>query len=554
VLLFPDYLGKVRVAVKSVLPQITDNDIIVDESGFSDIVIRTFAASKKTGADFAAVASQVQPLISKLEFVDRIEARNGYINVFLKSSVLIVPVLESLERTGTYPDNFQDPERVCVEHTSTNPTGPIHIGRARNSIIGDSVARILSRYGYRVTTQYYVNDAGKQVIALHEGFRRYFEGKDRNVSNLLAGYQKIYQEMESLGGESKILGPVIKRYESNDEELIESVKSAAAIVLKSIKESLERVGIRIDDFVWESGFLHGTDLDHVFEGLEEHLKDENGAKYLDLPNGRKLFLQRSDGTSLYPARDLAYHLFKALNADWLIDVLGEDHKDHGTAIRYVLMTLLDFKQRLDFIFYGFVSLDSGKLSTRKGNIITLDELVERTTAETHSIVAEKRKDLEPERLKTIAEAVAVSSIRFSIAKVNADKHMIFRWSEALNFEGDSAPFIMYAYSRATTLFKDYGTGSWPAGEVDLVQHERKLARTVFLYPYYLTDAAKSLRPDVICSYLLSLVKAYNDFYSTCRIKGENQEVQARRLSLNRAFRSVIFDAASLVGIRLLEEM
>ncbi len=553
-LLFQDYLSKIRESAKSILPQVSDSDILLDDSGFSDIVVRTFALSKKTGMDFASIAKELESSIGKLPFVEKVESRNGYVNTFLKPSAFLAPVIESLERSGEYPDVFQDPERVCVEHTSTNPTGPIHIGRARNSIIGDSVARILSRYGYRVTTQYYVNDAGKQVIALYEGFRRYFDGKDRNVGNLLAGYQKIYQEMENIGGEAKILGPVIKQYESNDQELVEEVKSTAAIVLQSIKGSLEKLGIKIDDFVWESGFLQSSELDQVFNSLDSYVKDESGAKYLDLPNGRKMYLRRSDGTSLYPARDLAYHLFKALNADWLIDVLGEDHKDHGTALKHVLTELMDFKQRLDFIFYGFISLDTGKLSTRRGNIVTLDQLLERMTEEALAIVAEKRKDLPDGELKIIAEAVAVSSIRFSVARVNADKHMVFRWSEALNFEGDSAPFIMYAYSRATSLFKDFGKGGINLGEIKLDQYERKLARQVFMYPYYLSDAAKYLRPDLICSYLLGLVKAYNDFYTNCRIKGELPEIQEIRLAINHAFRSVLFDSARLVGIRLLEEM
>lgn len=567
VLIYRDFYAEIRDILRKLYPDMGEKDFVYDSRGVAEFTFRTFALASIYGKKPGDIYNEISRSVGTLDFVSGVKEEKGYINISIKPARMLKVVSDSINSTGSFPDTFQDPERVNVEHTSTNPTGPIHVGRARNSIIGDSVARLLSRYGYRVSTQYFVNDSGKQVIALYEGFNRFFKGSERDIKNLLAGYQMIYQKMDELGGEEKVLGPLIRRYESGDSDFIESVKSTAAVVLLSIKDSLLSLGIRIDDFVWESGFLKSQEMEQVFSSLDPYLKDDNGAKYilLDKPeksadpatedHERRIYLRRSDGTSLYFARDLAYHLFKGLNADWIIDVLGEDHRDHGAALKMVLKDMMDFGPRIDFIFYGFVTLDSGKLSTRKGNIITLDDLVARAREEAMSVVAEKRKDLDPASLSKISNAVAISSIRFNIMRINADKHMVFRWEEALNIEGDSAPYIMYAYARASSILRSAGDFSLdpdPDAEFDI--YETALIRNLYFFPRYLSDAVRNLRPELIASYCLSLVRTFNDFYTNCRILGQPEKIAHKRLILAKTFNTVLADAANIIGIKLMEEM
>jgi len=567
VLVYRDFYAEIRDILKKLYPDMGEKDFVYDSRGIAEFTFRTFALASGHGRKPGDIFREVSESISALDFISGVREIGGYINITVKPGSMLKVVSDSIANTGAFPDTFQDPERVNVEHTSTNPTGPIHVGRARNSIIGDSVARLLSRYGYRVSTQYFVNDSGKQVIALYEGFNRFFNGSERNLKNLLSGYQMIYQKMDDLGGEEIVLGPLIRRYESGDSEFIEAVKSTAAIILLSIKDSLLSLGIKIDDFVWESGFLKSQEMDQVFSSLEPYMKDDNGAKYILLnnperPSGnpagaheRRIYLRRSDGTSLYFARDLAYHLFKALNADWIIDVLGEDHRDHGAALKMVLKEMMDFGPRIDFIFYGFVTLEGGKLSTRMGNIITLDDLVSRARDEAMKVVTEKRKDLDQKTLREISDAVAVSSIRFNIMRINADKHMVFRWEEALNIEGDSAPYIMYAYARASSILRSAGDFQMimnPDDEYDAF--ELALIRSMYYFPRYLSDAVRNLRPDLIASYCLSLVRSFNDFYANCRILGQPDRIAQKRLVLTKCFKNVLADAANIIGIKLMEEM
>ncbi|EQD41640.1 arginyl-tRNA synthetase, partial [mine drainage metagenome] len=134
-------------------------------------------------------------------------------------------------------------------------------------------------------------------------------------------------------------------------------------MLRGIISSLARIGIKIDDYVWESGFLKSQEMDTVISSLSGSIQTEKEAQYIELKNGSKVFLRRADGTSLYTLRDLAYHTFKALNYDWLIDVLGEDHKDYAKSLNEILTEKVDLRAMVSFVFYSYVSLDTGKMST-----------------------------------------------------------------------------------------------------------------------------------------------------------------------------------------------
>lgn len=571
-LVYRDFQSEISEKLKENYPDIGEQDLSPDRTGHGDYALRLFRLAKSE--DYGKICTGVKQLFSGNDDIETIDCRGPYINFRIKASSMLSAITDSIDTTGQFPDTFQDPERVVVEHTSTNPTGPIHVGRSRNSIIGDSIAKLFSRVGYRVTTQYFVNDSGRQVMAMLLGNRLYYSGK-RDRESLLKGYQKIYEELEQNPALEEQLKEITRKYEAGDQEIIAEVREICTVGLQSIKESLQKIGIKIDDYVFESGFIAGGETEEVLENLEEDLKTEGsreavpgdsrdivseeaadrqaGARYVDTPYGRKIYLQRSDGTSLYTLRDIAYHVFKALNADWVIDVLGEDHKDHGKGLSYVLNELLDYRAKLDFVFYAFVSLESGKMSTRKGRIVTLDDLIEKAVEEAEKTVREKRSDIDEDKIRHIAETVGVSSVKFNMVRVNPDKAMVFRWSEALSFEGDSAPYIMYSYARTSgILSKAADTAAEAHGEFN--DEERDLVRTMYFYPYFLHSAWQSIRPDGITGYILDLVKSFTDFYAKHSvIKAEPQD-RGRRLLLVKTYRKIIEDACRIAGINLLDEM
>ncbi len=551
-LLFTNFMEKIFETAKKAVPDLERRDIDIDRSGHADFTLTLFRVSKKNGMKPSEIFGSIESAISGEGFLESVQQSGGYANFKVKPEAYFREVEESLSVKGQFPDIFQDPERISVEHTSANPTGPLHVGRARNSIIGDSLAKLLERFGYRVTTQYFINDSGRQVLFLYEAFIRY--KKKLEPDDILDGYRRIYEDVKTDPSIEEAVKQLAERYERGDSALYEEIHAITDVMLEQVKSSLRELGIEHNDYTYESDFIQSGEIDQLLEGMDEYLRDEGGAKYVELPDDRKIFLKRSDGTSLYFARDIAYHLYKLANYDWLIDVLGEDHKLHASSLKYVMQNMLDIENRIDALFYGFVRLESGKMSTRKGNVVTLPDLIERMKEESYTVVKEKRPDLQEESLKSISSDVATSSIRFNIVRVGANKPMVFRWQEALNFEGDSAPYIMYSYARASSILRKAGELKAPGKGMGFNSFEADLAREMYFYPFFLNQAAESLRPDIIANYTLSLVKKFNDFYQHCTVLDENPETRTRRVSLVKLYRHVLEDACGILGIKVLEEM
>lgn len=541
-LLFDDYKKIMLDKIKTIY-SVQDNDMELN-TNFGDFTLKIFKFKDNREEVYSRIKSSMD-----MEFIDRVELQGNYINFYIKSSKMLDTVENSIGTFGKYPNTFQDTSKALIEHTSSNPTGPIHVGRIRNSIIGDSIFRIIERYGTRSLTQYFVNDSGKQVISLYLGHIKYHKDEEMTVENLLDGYQKIYTNIDSDPDIKREVQELDEKYETGDNELIKEIQNTASIVLKSITDSLAKLGIHISTYVWESNFIMYGNVAQLIDSLSEDLKSEGKAKYIEIGD-KKIFLTRQDGTSLYFARDLVYHMFKSENFDWIIDVLGEDHKDHAKNLDYVLHNYLDFPSRIDYLFYGFVSLDTGKMSTRKGNIVTVNDLYEKTVEESAAIIKQKRPEYSKEEVDKISNAIAASSIRYNIIKINANKPLTFRWDEALNFEGDSAPYIMYAYARACSLISK--TGNTESSTEEYNEFEKALIKAMYVYPYYLQNSVDFLRADIIAGYILYLVKSFNEFYLNCPIIGNSEE--NKRMRIVRAFKKIMEDSADLLGIQLLEKI
>ncbi len=551
-LLFEDYRSKITDDIRSIYTDVDPSDVGFDRTGHADFAFRTFRISKSSGKKPDQILAEVSTVLSGRPYIENVSLEGPYINIRIKPSVMLRELDESVEIKGQFPDTFQDPERVSVEHTSTNPTGPLHVGRIRNTLLGDSIARILGRYGYRVTTQYFVNDSGRQIMALYEAYRRYNSGKKPSMDIILSGYQRIYGEMENDPTIENDIKELMNSYEKGDVELMDSIKAIASVALDNINTSLKSLGVKIDDYTWESDFIRSGELIEIVDSFSDILNDEDGAKYILNPDKEKIFLRRSNGTSLYFTRDIAYHKYKARTYDWIVDILGEDHKGHAKNLQFVLKDLMEMPNRIDFVFNAYVSLETGKMSTRKGNAVTVDELLERTKEEALKIVSEKRPDLPKDKLESISRSVAKSSIRFNIIRINANKQVVFKWSEALNFEGDSAPYIMYSYARACGILKHAGNAR--PNYDDIVPQERELIVTMYQYPYRITEAKDSLRPDIIANYTLDLVKKFNDFYRECPVSGSDEKTMGKRIRIVQIYKNIIEDISKLLGIELLEEM
>jgi len=532
-------------------------DAMVEESkeGFGDFTLPCFQFAKHMKKSPALIAKELQDKLERCEYFDKIEAVGPYLNFHISQSKLAEMTLSAVFNGSLF--SFEKKEKIILEHTSANPTGPIHVGRARNPIIGDTMARILRAYGHDVDVQYFVNDAGKQVATLLWGIRNLPATQQSEKCDHV--FVRNYQEASKLAQEDNevdnSIRELMKSYESGDPELTEFARDKIKCMLSGITESLEKLNVHIDTFVWESSLISlAKDLANK---LGEYVEEENGAYYINLRKiganlqKDKFFLYRKDGTTLYFLRDIAYHIKKSERAKYLIDVMGEDHKLHFSALKEVLNLITD-ELKLRALFYSFVSLPEGKMSTRAGTVVYLDDLIDEGFKKALSIIRER--GYEKQDMKKIAKAVSVSAIRFSMLNVQEEKPIVFRWDKALSFEGESAPFIMYTYARASSILrKAEWNGSY---DPSLLRHinEYRLIKLISKYPNIINNAADSLSPYVVAKYTYELAMQFNQFYRDCPVLNTEHTLKNARLALVTAFKSTMQNLMNILGFKIIEKM
>jgi arginyl-tRNA synthetase len=425
-------------------------------------------------------------------------------------------------------------DKILVEHTSANPTGPLHIGRVRNSIIGDTFSRILAKFGYDVTTEYYVNDIGTQVEALLLGVELY------GMENYTESYRKVYEDFDKY--KARVEEFMVKA-ESGDKRFLKESKDKLEVFLGDVLNDLERLSIKFDFFVWESEFILNGSVGEIIARLTPLLKDDNGAKYLESKQG-KMYLLRSNGTSVYFTRDIAHHLKKSSEFDNSIAVLGEDHKSYFKKMEFA-MDLLGV-DNVGALFYSYITTKEGKMSTRKGNVVYVRDLIEEAVNLAKEEILKRRTDLSEEEVEEISNKVGVAAVRYNIIRYSPDKPVTFDWKDALNFDGDAAPFVMYAYARAKSILSKLDRQEeivWKFNEP-----ESNLLRVISIYPEIVEEAATHSRPDKIARYSFELAGAFNQFYRDCPVIDSGENFQ-KRVEIVRTYAKTMEELFQMLGIQ-----
>ena len=553
-----------------------------------DLSLPCFPLAKQLSRNPVELAQAIADEISSNPAIGEVSAVGGYLNIKANMNWLAKQVLTGKVRIGDALGTMNSTGRkVLIEHTSANPNGPFHVGRARNAILGDSLVRLHRLFGNEVRAEYYVDDMGKQVAVLawalanlskeeveqtlsgRDGVNPRWSGKaDHETVRWYQAAQKMREGEDAQAIEDEI-GRLVHASENGDQEVLNRFEAAYQPVLDGMLMTLSRLGIDFDTFTKESKFVIDGDVAKLMQRLSEmeiYGEAENGAGYLDLgQRGLKgkteFFFRRGDGSSLYATRDIAYHMWKWQQSDDLINVLGEDHKLQG---KQVAMALTELGERVpEVLFYSFIKLPEGKMSTRKGNVVFMDDLLEEAQAQAATIVRGLRPDYSESKVLEIAEAVGVSAVRFNIIKVSPDKGFTFRWEEALAFEAGSAPFIMYSHTRAhSVMLRCIEAGadvdSIIASQIDYSQQEMpsglvELLRTIARHNDILDKAVNLRKPHLFAAQLLDLANAYNGFYRDCHILVEGIP-NPFYLQVSEVARNLLKTGMQGVGIIPIEQM
>lgn len=525
---------------------------------------------RKAPAAIAADLAKAVPAAGR-SWVASVAAAGPYVNVMADRAKVAAAVLR--DPAGALRAEPK-PGKVLLEHTSANPNGPLHVGRARNPIVGDTLARLYRAAGHDVEVQYYMDNLGRQVATLAWGKWNLDPatlppaGRDKPDHDLVRYYQAAHDKAKSDPAVAAAIKGLVEELESADAELLSRVRPVYGACFEGMRASLTRLGATYDSIKDESDVV----LDGSVERTVAALKrlpiagvEPDGANYLDLSSllkGQKdkFFFTRKDGTSVYATRDIAYHAWKAQQVapskGRLVNVLGEDHRLQALQVGTALDAL--GVQRPTVVFYAFVSLPEGKMSTRANRVVFLDDLLDEAAERAYEEVKRRRDDLGEADLRRIAEAVGVAAIRFNIARIQPEKPIEFRWEEALNFDGDSAPYLMYAYARAANLVrKCHEAGlradGWEKAPVEA--GEQRLLGTVARLQEAVQEAVAQNAPQRMAAYCLELAGAFNEYYRDHRVLECEDPVQQRlRLAACDAARQALAKALDAMGIPALASM
>jgi arginyl-tRNA synthetase len=533
----------------------------------ADLAFPCFLIARKQNKHPAQVAKEIIKKLKPRGLVKEIKVQDTYINFYADwdklSALVLEEVLLSKEKYGC---GARKKEKVLVEHTSANPDGPLHIGHFRNSVIGDSVARILSFYGYNVKTDFLVNDTGRQIgIAVMEYLKKDSKPDKKPDWWVLDLYVKGNREIERNPKLEEEVKELMRKFEMGDKEVQKLYSLIVDSCLEGHKQTLNRLGIKIDNFVKESKYLLSEKVQKILQEITKRIdigRVDGKRIWVDLSQfgiKREFTLTRSDGTTIYPARDLAYHADKFSRADININVMGADQKFYFKQLTSVLSLLYpEQTKNYHIIFYEFLLLPEGSMSTRKGKFISVDELLDRAESVARKVVEEKMPQYSKSLKDKIAKIVSIGALKYAMVKVSPEKTYAFSIEDTLKFDGDTAPYIQYTHARASSILAKSKVSFDKSIKIDgrLLSHEKERAiiKHIMEFSQTVQSAAESFRPHYIANYTYKLATLFNDFYQELPVLKADEKTRMARLVLVKTVQTVLKIGLNLLGIEAPEKM
>ena len=530
-----------------------------------DVALRTFEAARKLKTGPTQLATRIAQEVAFGPEVAAVSTAGPYVNFRLNRSLfarrIVAGILEEGKHFGSNGSGVG--KRVLIEHTSINPNASPHLGRARNAMIGDSVTRLLRFEGYDVEVHYYVNDVGRQIgllVLICEDVEHLTFDQVLNLYVEANARAEAEPEFAAKGYE------LLVKMEEGDAETQQRFHAVTDLCLKGQVEVLSRLGIAYDVFDRESAYIKDERLEPVLAALREKgalFTDEEGRAVVDLAKlgykpdeGRYFVLLRANGSSMYGYRDLAYTIDKfERGADLNIIVLGEDHKLYAQQLALILGA--GGKPFPEAVYYSYILLSEGKMSTRQGKGVLLSEFLDEAAARSSAKVDEQLAGLSPEEREGIARKVAVAAIRFAILRVGPNKNVTFDWESSLSFTGDTGPYVQYSCARINSILRKFGEMPSIVQEEFPVETDAEWALVTKLagFPDVVAAAAVQRNCAPIAQYALDVARLFTGFYHECPvIAAETEPKRNARAQVCAATLTTLENALQILGIEALERM
>lgn len=487
-----------------------------------------------------------------------IKVMGPYINFYLdydKFSSKLINEIESNDNYGSL--NHGNGESLLIEHTSINPNAEPHIGRCRNSLIGDFMSNLYSFTGYEVERHYFINDIGKKIALLVIGIEKYGL-KDDSFSSILDTYVKISNAAKDDESIDQKAFDYIKEVEDGNNEMISRFKEITDKCVDGQLKIFDKLNIHFDVFTHESDFVYNNYLEDILNKLDKTGRlheDELGRLYVDLsgydiPTKEPvLVLTRSNKTSLYPMRDIAYTIHKIeLNSKNNFIILGEDQEVYMKQISAVL-DILGYKAP-ELICYSYVLLDGDKMSTSAGTVVLVTDFMKAVRETLIKEFKKRNSEISEDKLNILVNAC----IKFTMLNVSKNKIVNFNLENATSFTGESGMYILYSIVRINSILKN--------NDINLTNEikfnndiEKKILKELSLFPDVIDSLLKSNEPAHLTKYIFNVAGLFSKLYEQVNITNESDVIlKSSRIRLLKCISKVLTNALKILGIETIEKL
>ena len=533
------------------------------ERDLGDYALPCFRFAKALRKPPVKIAEELAAEIAGAPFLKDVRAVNGYLNFFIDRNDFTQKTLREILSAGvSYGESGEGAGKtICIDYSSINIAKPFHIGHLSTTVIGGALVNIYRKLGYRVVGINHLGDWGTQFGKLISAYKRWGsreEVEKGSIRDMLRLYVKFHDEAEkdeSLNDEARAY---FKRIEDGDEECLALFNWFKELTIREVQKIYDLLGVKFDSYAGES--FYNDKMQPVVDELEKKglLKTSEGAKVVDLEayGMPPCLILKADGATLYATRDLAAAFYRKKTYDFAkcLYVVAYQQNLHFQQVFKVLELMgCEWAKDMVHVAFGMVSLeDSGSLSTRRGNVVFLEDVLQQAIAKAKEIMLEKTPDMkDPDET---AKRIGVGAVIFSTLSANRIKDIVFSFDKVLNFDGETGPYVQYAYARCSSVLEKAKPELEKMRFENLSPYETDLVNLLGTFPKTVKSAAEKYEPSYVTRLMAEVAKSFNKFYFECRIIGEEEGVMHRRLGICAAARSVLASGLGLLNIQTVEKM
>ena len=543
---------------------------IPPDSNMGDFAFPCFRLAKTMRKAPQMIAADLAEKLAGNEAFSKVENVNAYVNFFMNKAEVAGATVDAVIKAGAaYGGSDQgNGKTVCIDYSSPNIAKPFHIGHIRSTVIGNSLYKIFDSLGYNVVRINHLGDYGTQFGKMIVAYRKWGSREEveaEPIKSLLKYYVKFHEEAEkdpALEDEARHTFTLLENGAEEETALWQWFRDES---LKEFNYVYDLLGITFDSYAGES--FYSDKMDRVVDILESKglLKDSDGTQIVDLSeyNMTPALIKKKDGSTLYITRDLAAVLYRKETYDFdkcIYVVASQQNLHFQQLFKIVSLMGFDWADKCVHVPFGMVSLEDGTMSTRKGKVVFLLDVLTKAIEKTKEVIAEK--NVAEEDIDQTAKDVGIGAVMFQELSNNRIKDYVFSWDKVLNFEGETGPYVQYTHARACSVLRNAGASAEavlngtakPDMKYITGEAAYELVKAIASFPEVVQDAAAKYEPSVVTRHIIDVAQFFNKFYHDEHILVDNEEEKQAKLALVYAAKQTIANGLALLGIAAPERM